>query len=416
MGRKLVSIILLISLGATVLFGEVERRRDQYLSDPGYFVAPVPYSLPGIGTGMIGVAMANNVYDGYTDFLATAITGDAEGFGGAVQDWYLVERTFKLDFMYETLSKAAIQSYGNRGMASRKEEYILVVLDSTEFLGFRATVSFFDKMLEFYNLNYLTSYKLDTLKDKEGNIIQDASDVKEQTYKIYSLGMMLDFTDDRLDPRLGIRFDGSLDYSPPNGGDGADYYVSNYNLTGYLPVGQRSTWVFNYFRSDANVITQGETDFATLSQESGLDCSQIADAAERQRCEDVINNAILANKNGTAGSLGGRSRLRAYTEGRFSGAHTRFIGTEFRWNLTEEMTPFDIWFMKDIRTGIQTAFFYEEGSVAERTGDLGQKTRHSYGAGFRAVMASGLVYRLDMADGEEGPEMTIIINYPWEIF
>jgi len=72
--------------------------------------------------------------------------------------------------------------------------------------------------------------------------------------------------------------------------------------------------------------------------------------------------------------------------------------------------------MKDIRTNIQTAFFYEKGSVAEKTADLGKIERSSYGAGIRMITASGLVYRFDVADGDEDFEVTVIINYPWELF
>ena len=38
---------------------------------------------------------------------------------------------------------------------------------------------------------------------------------------------------------------------------GPDFYVQDYNLTGYVPLGRRSTWAFNYFRSDAHVERQG---------------------------------------------------------------------------------------------------------------------------------------------------------------
>ena len=181
-------------------------------------------------------------------------------------------------------------------------------------------------------------------------------------------------------------------------------------------MGKRSSWVFNYYRSDAHVLKEGETDYDLLADQMGLDCSVLTDPSKQHECESVIHNTLAANKYGTASSLGGRSRLRSYSEGRFSGAHTQFYGTEFRWNLTEEVTPFDIGFMKDIRTGVQAALFYERGSVAELIGDLGQNERYSMGCGVRMVTASGLVYRLDGATGDEGFEMTIIINYPWEIF
>ncbi|MEA3383693.1 MAG: hypothetical protein U9Q20_03330 [Campylobacterota bacterium] len=72
--------------------------------------------------------------------------------------------------------------------------------------------------------------------------------------------------------------------------------------------------------------------------------------------------------------------------------------------------------MRDIRTTVQTAFFYERGSVAESVSNLGSNEKSSYGMGIRMVTGSGLVYRLDMATGDEDYIVTLIINYPWEIF
>lgn len=414
--KNLGLFFLLFSTLFAEVFGEVERRRDQYLSTPGYFVAPAPYALPGIGTGLMVVGMANNIYGTQTDVLADVIEGDVSGYGFAIADWYLIERHLKFEMLHSRIDKASIQSYSSRGMDSEKDEYVLISVDEMEFTGLRATASFWDKMLEFYAMAYLASFQLDSIRDKNGDLILEASDIGVQDTKFYIIGMMADYTDDRLDPRKGVRFDTSLDYSPPNGNEGADFYQHNYNLTAYIPLGERSTWVFNYYRSDAIVLDQGETDYDALADQMGLDCTLVPNPAERRDCESVINNTLAANKYGTAVSLGGRSRLRSYTEGRFSGAHTQFYGSEFRWNLTDELTPFDIGFMKDIRTGVQVAFFYERGSVAETVDNLGKNERYSYGTGVRMVTASGLVYRLDGATGDEGFEVTVIINYPWEIF
>ncbi len=72
--------------------------------------------------------------------------------------------------------------------------------------------------------------------------------------------------------------------------------------------------------------------------------------------------------------------------------------------------------MKDLRTSIQAAFFHEEGTIADKTEDLNKETRHSTGAGIRAVMGSGLVYRLDVATGEEGMQFVLFLGYPWDLF
>ena len=42
--------------------------------------------------------------------------------------------------------------------------------------------------------------------------------------------------------------------------------------------------------------------------------------------------------------------------------------------------------------------------------------RDSYGIGARLVTKSGLIFRADIATGEEGEEVSIIVGYPWEVF
>lgn len=388
----------------------MERRKDQYAKVSGYFITPLPYALPGIGSGLGAVFMANNIGDSYTDILGTVITGDVQGAGLGVSDLYLIEKTFKVEFFYQYMDKASFQSYKGRGMDTKKEDYSLIYIDSMEFLGTKMTLSFFEKMLEFYVMTYSNSFALDSIRDKEGNVIVEAKDGEKESFNIYNLGTTIDYTDDKLDPRRGVRLDLGYDYSPAKSVESADYYVSSYNLTGYIPMGQQSTWAFNYFVSDAHVMREGETDFDTIAKQISSTCDQ------NQECIDYVNNTIASNRYGSSTSLGGRSRLRSYTQGRFSGAHTRYYGTEFRWNLTDESTEFDIFFMKDIRTNIQAAFFYEKGSVADKKEDLGKGERYSYGAGIRMLTGSGWVYRLDVANGEDGSEATMILNYPWELF
>jgi len=90
------------------------------------------------------------------------------------------------------------------------------------------------------------------------------------------------------------------------------------------------------------------------------------------------------------------------------------VGLEFRWNMTEESTPFDYLIWKDVRTGIQYAFFAELGTVSELNNDLWKETRYSVGTGVRLITGSGGVYRADIATGDEGAELIIIFDYPWQ--
>lgn len=122
---------------------------------------------------------------------------------------------------------------------------------------------------------------------------------------------------------------------------------------------------------------------------------------------------INERRYGTASDLGGDRRLRSYPGGRYKGAHTIFVGAEYRWNITQETTPFDYLIWKDVRTGIQAAFFAEAGSVAEVSSNLWNEVRYSDGVGFRLLTGSGDVYRADIAAGNEGTEITVLFDYPW---
>jgi hypothetical protein len=73
--------------------------------------------------------------------------------------------------------------------------------------------------------------------------------------------------------------------------------------------------------------------------------------------------------------------------------------------------------MKGVRTSIQLAFFYETGITSDDRDDLYRRSqmRDSYGAGFRIVTAQGVVFRADLAHGNEGFNAAIFIGYPWEL-
>jgi hypothetical protein len=84
--------------------------------------------------------------------------------------------------------------------------------------------------------------------------------------------------------------------------------------------------------------------------------------------------------------------------------------------LALESSPFDIFVMNDIRTSLQVACFYELGSTADLQQDVGKTWRDSYGVGLRMITASGVVFRADIANGQDGVATEIFIGYPWEIF
>jgi outer membrane protein assembly factor BamA len=281
------------------------------------------------------------------------------------------------------------------------------------YYGTRLTSTFLERRFEIYGAYYQGSSVLKNIRDKDGNLIVQAENPPVARGHTTIVGTRMDLTDDYQDPRQGFRIDVARTQTPPVD-SGPDFYVMDYNTTAYVPIGRRSTWAFNYLRSDAHVTRKGETDPAVIEQQQGLNCGAIVNPVQRQFCIDVVNSMAANNTYGTASALGGFSRLRSYPTGRFKGAHTVFYGSELRWNLTDEATPFDIFVMKDIRTSWQVSLFYEVGSTADVRSQVGDVLRSSYGMGLRMVTASGVVFRADLAAGREGVEPNIFIGYPWE--
>lgn len=377
---------------------------------------PVPYRLPGIGSGLSLAAGALNIADTHTDVYGIGFGGDVRGGALGIADVHLVPRRLVVDLGYSAIDKASFQSYSQRGMNAGKDDYRLIEIGDTEYYGGRATGTFYERRLEFYGSWYHGASRLKNIRDKNGELIVEAQDPPRNSGHTTIFGARVDLTDDYADPRRGLRVDVSRSHSPPRG-SGPDYYVTDYNTTGYIPFGRRNTLAINFLRSDAHVRREGVTDRTALQQQLGLDCASIPDPTQRRFCDDVIDTTIAANRSGTATGLGGFNRLRSYSQGRFVGAHTMFFGAEFRWNVSEERRPFDIWLMRDIRTGLQVALFYETGATSDSRSDLrrGGNYRESYGTGLRLVFASGLVLRADVAHGDDGFNFAAFVGYPWEL-
>ena len=413
--------LLVISIVSFLLVTQntfaTERRKDQFSKEPGYYFVPMPYSLPGIGEGLLIGGAYNNIADTHSDFIGFILTGDIKGFGAVSLDNHLIQNRLILDVSAQFLSKAAVRNYNQRGMSGSKDDYSVLSIDDNEFYGLRLTGTWYGRMFEVYGGVLSSETNLKEVKDRDGNLLQSASGLTNNSSTLYTLGFRFDLTDDYQDPRRGVRYQVSRWWDDRKGQQTSRFHQTEHNITGYVPVGKRSTIVLNAFKADATVTRLGETDFSTIESQQGLDCSDASlSASEQLQCRQVVNNIIANNTYGSVSSLGGWGRLRSYPDGRYNGAHSLFYGAEFRWNLIDEFTPFDIWIAKDIRTTVQLALFYERGSIADDKNRVGDIWRKSYGIGARIVTASGLVFRADIATGDEGEEVSVIIGYPWETF
>ena len=366
-----------------------------------------------MGLGFLGGF--NNVPFGSTkttlDIFGILITGDIGGGIVLATDVPIIPKMLLLDIGQGNFDKGSFRSYSDRRMNSDPDDYVISELSDTRFRFTRLTFTFFDRMLDVFTFGTSNKSTLSAIRDKDGELIYEANRSFEGESR--SNGFQIDWTDDRTDPRKGLKFVYTTSDSAPTTVDSPDYFVENYNITAYLPVLSYSTFALNWYRSGATVREQGNTDLDDLIVSEKLSCLR--------NCDDgtiaiLAKNRQATNQYGSAGSLGGTERLRSYVGGRFSGAQVESRGAELRWNLSDEKTAFDWYFIRDVRTGFQVAFFYEEGTVADKASDLWNEKRASAGIGTRLVTGSGFVYRLDYATGTEGGSTIVIFDYPWGTF
>ena len=417
MGDFMFRRILWITIPMLLLtsFSEaIERRRAQFPRDFGYLIAPIPYILPGVGTGLGVIGAFNNTFDSTTDFFFVGVGGDVEGTITGITDIELLPENVLLDVTYVGFNKGSQKQYAQRGIESDPEDFNIVELQNTSLYGGRLTFTFLERRLEFFTLQYNIRSEPSAViyQGKEENR-QEYANPEPFTFQRLTYGTQIDVTDDRLDPRMGVRFVATRPESPSINAESSESYTVDNNLTGYIPLLESSTFAINYFRSDATVTKEGVTNYQSILDDLRTNYACTAGDLCDESLKKLATDTQASRKYGTASSLGGSSRLRSYAGGRFSGAHTEFYGYEFRWNLTDENTPFDLYFIRDFRTGFQLAFFYETGTVAEQREDLWAKSRNSSGLGARLVTGSGFIYRFDVATGSEGQETTLFVDYPW---
>ena len=75
----LIGLSFLFGLNAIADVQLPDRRKPQFLTETGYYVFPTPYSLPGLGEGILAVGALTNAYHNYSDIYAFAAAGDLEG-------------------------------------------------------------------------------------------------------------------------------------------------------------------------------------------------------------------------------------------------------------------------------------------------------------------------------------------------
>jgi|GEM_PF-6067569 len=173
-------------------------------------------------------------------------------------------------------------------------------------------------------------------------------------------------------------------------------------LAADLPLWQGLALSMEAFRSDATVTRQAIVDKNEILSTLDVDCDTTSSTAQKTDCETLrtqLTDYISAhNEFGTARPLGGSRYLRAYREGRFRAAHTRYSKTELSWTFS----------LSDRLNG-QLGVFRETGEAADQVEDLPAANRSTEGAGFR-LFFNGISYHLEYAKSDDSSEWHLMLG------
>ena len=399
---------------------EIERRRDVFTKQYGHLFVPLPYSLPGLGEGLLFIGNFGNIADTTTDLATILGVGDAEFIFGFLDEFFIVPDYVYLQYVKAQGFKYALTNYRSRGMNTEKNDFVYALGNYWEYDAPTFKLTLYDRMLELGlgrskqkgRFEKFVAPDSDDLT-KQGDTITEFDPALEVNFgEKLEFSARIDYTDDYRDPRKGVRNILYLDRQTASSSSEPSFDVITNDLQFYIPFLEKSTLVLNLTFSDANVRKEGETDLEVLKQQSNYySCTS---ESCRETTLGNANNTMNINKHGPSLYLGGPDRLRSYPKQRFQGAHTVYFATEFRWNFSAaDGDEIDLFFMQDLVDEMQVAFFFEQGSVSETKSELGDTVKYSFGSGFRLLSGSGNLYRADFATGDEGPQVTVIIQYPW---
>ena len=414
--HRLVLLTLLLTHSSLCLASDwlPDRRKDQNPTQPAHLIVPLPYSKPGIGEGFVILGTVSNVSETTADITGLLVTGDATGKILHGSEVPLFSDILFFDFFLQDIDRAAVNNYSTRGINNTgKNDFTVLDLSVAREMNGELNLTFYERRLNLYYSYTDFKYQVDAIRDNNGALITILNPPYKNSGKNDSYRFSVDLTDDYLDPRTGFRFDIAYQDHKADSFNEPDFYTLDYNLLGYFPFGNADTLALNYYQSDAHVRRQGNTDPASIRAEINSNCAP-TDTQCLTTEQQLVDNFISARTYGTSTSLGGDLRMRSFPQGRYQGAHTAFVGAEYRWNFIQEVKPFDYFIWKDVRTGLQLAFFAEAGTVSETYSDLWKEKRYSIGGGIRLIAGSGAVYRADFATGHDGLEIIIIFDYPWE--
>lgn len=230
--RKLLLAVILLVWVPQLMALVPERRSKEDPNEFGWFAAPTPFKVEGIGQAVLFFGLLSNVYE-TTDLILikTFPGGDFDATGLIVDEMPLFTKHFQINGGTFRAEIPIIQF--SRGIDSDPDDYIQPLLKfDSDF--FKAELLFWEERL---NVFYQTEMgESTTLKvfDNNGNLISE--DESTDSYNLLYYGFELDLTDDRTDPRSGVRVGRFFKPTKSDYDFFSDIMVTDTSLTGYVPL------------------------------------------------------------------------------------------------------------------------------------------------------------------------------------
>ena len=228
----------------TVHAFEIDRRREQFNKQYGQLFVPLPYSLPGLGTGLLFIGNFGNILDTTTDIAAIGGIGDAEFIFTFLDELFLAPDLLYLQYLRAHGFKFALQQYSSRGMNTSKNDFKYGIGNSWDLNAPTLKLTFMDRMLEIgLGINkqsgtfqkFVAPDENDPTKQGETVATFDPGLEINLANKI-ELSTRIDYTDDYKDPRKGIRNSLFIDRQTATSSSEPSFDVVTNDLQIYIPV------------------------------------------------------------------------------------------------------------------------------------------------------------------------------------
>ena len=359
----------------------------------------IPLRLHGIGNSLgVGYAGSNLVKNG--DFAGLAFIGDMQGVNLSLSDLTFADDWIRLDARLGYLNKLTPTSNYSRGSEAKPILFKpQLKLSSIEMgLSVQPSKFVFLKIAPGKNIS-----QFGTFHTESGETIETPS--------IH----ITDLNQSYLKTELGVKYAGkkNLSYVSAVGrlinrnkssGYSGDL-VTSYRIDGQYSYYGNNAIYLQYFHSDANVNDKTNISSSTdISNTLNIDCNTSSTSQDCQKLNQALTSYIANhNKYGTAETLGGPERMRAYPLNYFRAAHSRYAVIELRFENFDNLDGKQF-FLR---------FFSEAAQIADQEKDLNDSTVLSNGFDVGVNVNKDINYKLTAAKGNDGWVAHLALTRSW---